>query len=63
MIQSEGFTVIDGTSGIEEQQRLVRNRVNKLLSLKQQEPTVISQTKNYLGHLTHEQTKRQQQRR
>jgi hypothetical protein len=63
MIQSEGFTVIDGTSGIEEQQQLVRNRVNKVLSPKQLEPKTISQRKNYVGHLAPEQTKKQQQRR
>jgi dTMP kinase len=31
MIKSEGFIVIDGTSGIEEQQQLVRNAIVKLL--------------------------------
>lgn len=31
MIQSQGFVVIDGTSGIEEQQRLVRERTNDIL--------------------------------
>jgi hypothetical protein len=35
MIQTEGFTVIDGTYGIEEQQRLVRNTVSKILPPKQ----------------------------
>jgi len=46
MVQSEGFTVIDGTSGIEEQQQLVRNRVNKILSPKRQEQAAIAQRKN-----------------
>jgi hypothetical protein len=27
MVQSEGFTTIDGTSGIEEQQYLVRKKI------------------------------------
>ena len=62
MIQSEGFTVIDGTSAIEEQQQLVRNRVNKLLSPKQHEQIAISQRKNYVAHLAPEQTKKQQGR-
>jgi dTMP kinase len=35
MIQSEAFTVIDGTTGIEEQQRLVRQRIKDILSPKQ----------------------------
>jgi dTMP kinase len=30
MIKSEGFIVIDGTSGIEEQQQLVRETISKL---------------------------------
>ena len=62
MIQSEGFTVIDGTSAIEEQQQLGRNRVNKLLSPKQHEQIAISQRKNYVAHLAPEQTKKQQGR-
>ena len=32
MIKSEGFIVIDGTSGIEEQQQLVRSAIVKLLT-------------------------------
>jgi dTMP kinase len=48
MVQSEGFTVIDGTSGIEEQQQLVRNRVNKILLPKRQEQAAISLRKNIL---------------
>ena len=59
MVQSEGFTVIDGTSGIEEQQQLVRNRVNKILLLKRQEQAAISQRKNYIAHVIPEQTKKQ----
>jgi dTMP kinase len=35
MIQSEAFTVIDGTTGIEEQQRLVRQKIKDILSPKQ----------------------------
>ena len=37
MIKPEGFIVIDGTSGIEEQQQLVRNTIVKLLHLKAEE--------------------------
>ncbi|HZD83607.1 MAG TPA: dTMP kinase [Nitrososphaeraceae archaeon] len=59
MVQSEGFTVIDGTSGIEEQQQLVRNRVNKILSPKRQEQAAISLRKNYIAHVIPEQTKKQ----
>jgi dTMP kinase len=59
MVQSEGFTVIDGTSGIEEQQQLVRNRVNKILSPKRQEQAAIAQRKNYIAHVIPEQTKKQ----
>jgi dTMP kinase len=59
MVQSEGFTVIDGTSGIEEQQQLVRNRVNKILLLKRQEQAAISLRKNYVAHVIPEQTKKQ----
>jgi dTMP kinase len=59
MVQSEGFTVIDGTSGIEEQQQLVRNRVNKILLLKRQEQAAISLRKNYIAHVIPEQTKKQ----
>jgi|SRR6187200_535403 len=59
MVQSEGFTVIDGTSGIEEQQQLVRNRVNKILLLKRQEQAAIAQRKNYIAHVIPEQTKKQ----
>ena len=59
MVQSEGFTAIDGTSGIEEQQQLVRNRVNKILSPKRQEQAAISQRKNYIAHVISEQTKKQ----
>ena len=59
MVQSEGFTVIDGTSGIEEQQQLVRNRVNKILSSKRQEQAAISLRKNYIAHVIPEQTKKQ----
>jgi len=59
MVQSEGFTVIDGTSGIEEQQQLVRNRVNKILLLKRQEQAAISLRKNYIAHVIAEQTKKQ----
>jgi len=32
MAKSEGFIVVDGTSGIEEQQQLVRNTVMRLVS-------------------------------
>jgi hypothetical protein len=32
MAKSEGFIVVDGTSGIEEQQQLVRNTVTRLVS-------------------------------
>ena len=32
MIKPEGFIVIDGTSGIEEQQQLVRNAIVELLT-------------------------------
>jgi dTMP kinase len=59
MVQSEGFTVIDGTSGIEEQQQLVRNRVNKILLPKRQEQAAISLRKNYIAHVIPEQTKKQ----
>ena len=59
MVQSEGFTVIDGTSGIEEQQQLVRNRVNKILLPKRQEQAAISLRKNYIAHVIAEQTKKQ----
>jgi hypothetical protein len=31
MVKPQGFTVIDGTSGIEEQQKLVRERVKDIL--------------------------------
>ena len=31
MVKPEGFVVIDGTSGIEEQQQLVRKTIMKLL--------------------------------
>jgi dTMP kinase len=59
MVQSEGFTVIDGTSGIEEQQQLIRNRVNKILLPKRQEQAAISLRKNYIAHVIPEQTKKQ----
>ena len=36
MIKSEGFIVIDGTSGIEEQQQLVRETTSKLLPHKEE---------------------------
>jgi hypothetical protein len=36
MIKSEGFIVIDGTSGIEEQQQLVRETISKLLRHKEE---------------------------
>jgi dTMP kinase len=36
MIKSEGFIVIDGTSGIEEQQQLVRETISKLLPHKEE---------------------------
>ena len=35
MIKSEGFIVIDGTSGIEEQQQLVRNKIIEIFSHKE----------------------------
>jgi hypothetical protein len=35
MIKSEGFIVIDGTSGIEEQQQLVRKTIIKLFPHKE----------------------------
>jgi dTMP kinase len=33
MVETEGFTVIDGTSGIEEQQQIVRKRIKDILHL------------------------------
>ena len=36
MIKSEGFIVIDGISGIEEQQQLVRETISKLLPHKEE---------------------------
>jgi dTMP kinase len=36
MIKSEGFIVIDATSGIEEQQQLVRETISKLLPHKEE---------------------------
>jgi dTMP kinase len=37
MVKSEGFVVIDGTSGIEEQQQLVRKTIMKLLPRQEEE--------------------------
>src|ERR1041384_1293876 len=37
MVKSEGFVVIDGTSGIEEQQQLVRKTIMKLLPHQEEE--------------------------
>jgi hypothetical protein len=37
MVKPQGFIVIDGTSGIEEQQKLVREKVKDILPLIQQQ--------------------------
>jgi len=37
MVKPEGFVVIDGTSGIEEQQQLVRKTIMKLLPHQEEE--------------------------
>jgi dTMP kinase len=37
MVKPEGFVVIDGTSGIEEQQHLVRKTIMKLLPRQEEE--------------------------
>ena len=31
MIENEGFIIIDGTSGIEEQQQIVRNHIKSVI--------------------------------
>jgi dTMP kinase len=43
MVKPQGFIVIDGTSGIEEQQKLVRERVKDILPLIQQQQQSLSQ--------------------
>ena len=43
MAKSEGFIVVDGTSGIEEQQQLVRNTVTGLLSSYEEQKQLLQQ--------------------
>ena len=47
MVKSDGFVVIDGTSGIEEQQRAVRNTIMKLLAdqIEKQNRVVVTANK------------------
>jgi dTMP kinase len=47
MVKSDGFVVIDGTSGIEEQQRAVRNTIMKLLpdQIEKQNRVVVTANK------------------
>jgi hypothetical protein len=42
MIKPEGFIVIDGTSGIEEQQQSVRNKIIKLLPHREEQKLYAS---------------------
>ena len=45
MSQLEGFTVIDGTLDIEDQQKLVRKRVAKEISVREQNPMLVERSK------------------